>query len=282
MRLRNIVVVVAVCLISAGTMQGGTITDNFSGYAVGTFPSPTWQDVGTVLPGPGQPVPSALVVSTTDAFGNPIQALGLVDQVSYSRGIYATTPVSSNYTLSADIRIDQYSNAPSAPSSDWAMQLTFAEAGVDNFAFTPQAGIYASSLTGDWRLFLIGGAGGPDADIDLGVPANIGTWYQVQLNFDSLDATFQSKITNILTGTVLVDQTNTIAGLTPAEAAYNSIAFFGGETSPGSTVADQAVVTNINTSATGTVPEPPTALLIAIAVGFVALGQFRRALAQRC
>jgi hypothetical protein len=248
-------------LASVSALSATGIADDFESYAPGTFPSPPWLDVATVMPEPGQPVPSALVVATTDAFGNPTQALGLVDQVSVSRGIYFPVPVSAQYSLSADIRPDRYSDAPTFPDSDWPMQLTFAQVR-DNFAFTPQAGIYASALTKTWRLFLIGG---PNADIDLGAPAVLGTWYRVQLDFNVLTATFHSRVTDILSGVPVVDQFNTIAGLTPADTPYDSIGFFGGEISS-STVANLAVVDNINISATGSVPEPSTSLLLTSSV----------------
>lgn len=248
------------------------ISDNFQSYAIGTFPSPTWLDVGSVK-APGQTLPSATVVSTTDAHGNPTQALAIANYIAPSRGIYANVPVSATYSLAADIRVDQYSLTPDATTSDWAMQLTFAEAGVKNFAFTPQAGIYASSLTGDWRLFLIGG---PGADIPLGVPATIGTWYHVELDFNALTDTFHSIITDASTGTVLVDQLNTISGLTPADTQYDSIAFFGGETSVNPGRPDLAVVDNVNISAVGTVPEPASLLLLATGLGFLLMLHRRR------
>jgi hypothetical protein len=222
-----------------------------------------------VLPGPGEPIPSAFVVATTDAFGNPTQALGLANVVSYSRGIYAPVTVAANYSLTADIRVDQYSDHPESPAADWAMELTFAKAGVANFATTPQVGIYASSLTGGWRLFLI--ASGTSADIALGVPATIGTWYQVSGGFNALTDTFHTRILNAATGTVLVDQFNTFSGLTPSDVAYDSIAFFGGEVSLGDTVADQAVVDNVNISSTGTVPEPSTLAMFGAGLSLIAV-----------
>jgi len=244
-----------------------TVTDNFESYTLGTFPSPTWQDVGTVFTPPGQTLPSAQVVQTTDAFGNSTQALSILDQVTLSRGIFATVPVSTTYALAADIRVDRYSDHPPGlgTAENWAMQLTFAEAGVDNFAFTPQAGIYASSLTGGWRLFVIGG---PGADIDLGVPAAVGKWYKVELDFNALSSTFHSRIIDAKTGAVLVDRFDTIAGLTPADAQYNSIAFFGGETNPDTQVADLAMVDNVNISSTP-VPEPSSLALLGGGLGFI-------------
>jgi hypothetical protein len=252
----------------AGVAIAAPISDNFQSYALGSFPSPTWLDAGAVVADPRTPVPSAFVVATTDAFGNPTQALAIANAVSFSRGIYASVPVSSAYTLTADIRVDQYSDHPGATAEDWAMQLTFAQAGVDNFAFTPQAGIYASSFTGGWRLFVIPAASGPGVDLDLGVPATVGTWYNVHLDLLVGTATFHSVITDAATGTVLVNRFDTIAGLLPADMPYDSIAFFGGETSPGDTVADLSVVDNVNIAGT---PEPTTILLIGSGLSLAAM-----------
>jgi len=48
------------------------IIDNFESYGLGLLPSPTWLDAGAVLPiGRIPPFPSAYVISTLDAFGNP-------------------------------------------------------------------------------------------------------------------------------------------------------------------------------------------------------------------
>lgn len=267
-----VILIVGLCSVAIASATG--ISDNFESYAPGVFPSPPWLDVGTIFPDPGQPIPSAFVTSTTDAFGNPTQALGLVDAVSLSRGIYFPVPVSATYSLASDIRVDRYSDKPDGTASDWAMQLTFAQSGAANFAFTPQAGLYASSQSGTWRLFLIGG---PGLDEDLGIPATIGSWYRVQLDYNANTSTFRSEISDVLTGNVLVNKTTTVAGLTAADTPYDSIAFFGGETSvAGDTLADLAVVDNINIEAKGTVPEPPTVALTAVGIGLLILGRRRK------
>jgi hypothetical protein len=272
--MHRMMVVLALGLLVVTPAFATGISDNFESYTLGTFPSPTWLDAGTVLPPTGQTFPSASVVSTTDAFGNATQALGLRDEVDPSRGIYANVPVSAMYSLTADIRVDRYSDMPDSTADDWAMQLTFAEAGVDNFAYTPQAGIYASSQTGGWRFFLIGNT--TSADIDLGQKAIIGTWYTVQLNFDVANSKFHSVIKDTATGATLVDEFDTVTGLTSADTAYDSIAFFGGEVSQNTTIADQAVVDNVNISAVGTVPEPASILLLASGLAAFAVGRRRK------
>jgi len=258
---------VALCLLAVGAAHAGTISDNFESYAVGTFPSPTWMDAGAVFADPRTPVPSATVIATTDAFGQSTQALQIANAVSYSRGIYATVPVSTQYSLAADIRVDQYSDQPEGPAADWAMQLTFAQAGVDNFCCTPQSGIYASSLTGGWRLFVT--SSGPNADLDLGAAASVGTWYTVSLGFDVTTATFHSVITDEATGIVLVDRFDVVPGLNIGNTQYDSIAFFGGEVSSNDTIADVGTVDNVNISSTPT-PEPTTYLLVGPALTLLA------------
>ena len=161
------------------------------------------------------------------------------------------------YTLAADIRVEQYSNHPQFTVSDWALQLTCAQAGTGNFAYIPQAGIYASSLTGGWRQF---SPGAVFADVNLGVPANIGTWYYVQLSLDVGTATFHSIIEDAATGIVLLNRFDTVAGLTLSNTQYNSIAFLGGAASTSDTVWDALTVDNVNISAS--TPEPSTLLLL--------------------
>ena len=124
--------------------NAGTIPDNFASYARGTLPSPTWVDFGVPFADPRTPIPSATVIASTDALNHPVQARQIANAVSHSRGIYARFPVGPYYTLAADIRVEQYSNHPQFNVSDWAMQLTCAQAGTGNFAYIPQAGIYAA------------------------------------------------------------------------------------------------------------------------------------------
>jgi hypothetical protein len=261
---------ITVVLIALAGASASTISDNFESYALGTFPSPTWLDAGVPFADPRTPVPSATVVATTDAFGHPTQALQIANAVSNSRGIYAPVPISSQYSLAADLRVDQYSDHPESTVADWAMQLTFANAGVSNFCCTPQAGIYASSLTGGWRLFV---SGSVNADIDLGVPANVGEWYSVQLSFNVGTATFHSIIMDVATSTVLVNRFDTVTGLNSSNTQYDSIAFFGGEVSSGDTVADVSTVDNINISAS---PEPSTLLLIGSGFSLLLGRKFRQ------
>ncbi len=262
----------AIAVFAMGTpyARATGIVDNFQSYPVGSFPSPTWLDVGTVDPSPPiAPIPSGSVISTTDAFGHPTKAFEPVSSVASSAGIYQSVPNSNFYTLHANMRVDQYSNAPSSTIEDWAMQLTFAQV-LSNFEGTPQFGLYASSFTQGWRLYFQGAAGG-FADIDLGVAAPVGEWFTVGLDLNALTGAYDATITDTATGALLTNSIGLLPGWTAADNTFDSIAFFKGDLSPGDTIGDTAAVTDINVTAT--VPEPAGWLLLA--TGLVALAPLR-------
>ncbi len=278
----------AACLAIAS--QSASVIDDFESYAPGSFPTPTWLDVAVVLPESAPlvnaPLPSASVVTTTDAHGQATQALQTVNALGVSKGIYTPVPVSSNYSLFADLRTVQYANTSldplnAGPATDWSMQLTFAQVGVSNFDNTPQAGVYASSQTQGWRLFLISSNGGPTADIDLGVAASLGIWYSVELQIDATTGSFHSIIKDAASGTQLNDTTNVIANWQPQFGVFDSIAFFAGEVaatfpvSAGSTtIPNIGQVDNINVTTTP-VPLPAPVWLLTSVLGGLALRRRR-------
>lgn len=268
------VTIVILCMAGAPSAGATGIVDNFSSYAVGSFPSPNWQDVGTVSPIPPiAPLPSGSVISTTDAFGHSIQAFEPVSTLASSAGIFQSVPVSSSYSLHADMRVDQYSNAPSSTILDWAMQLTFAQTG-ENFASAPQVGIYASSLTQGWRLYFFGTASG-SADIDLGVPAPVGEWFTVGLTLDALTGAYDATIEDTATGTILTNSSGVLPDWTIADDTFDSVAFFKGDLSSGDTIGSTAAVTNINVTAA--VPEPGAGTVLGTGLAaLLLLGSKRR------
>ena len=255
------------------------IVEDFESYTSGNLPSPVWLDVAAVAAGVppfiNAPLPSATVVTTTNAQGNTTQALQTVDALGLSKGIYTAVPLSSSYSLFADIRTLQFANSnplAAGPATDWSMQLTFAQAGVENFAYAPQVGVYASSLTQGWRIYLISSNGGPIVDIDLGVAAALNTWYTIGLDLDTTTGTFHSLITDTASGLVLGDATNVIPAWETQFGLFDSIAFFVGEvaaqdpaTPESTTIPNIGQVDNINVT-TQPVPIPGALGLLAAAL----------------
>jgi hypothetical protein len=248
-------------IVSAGAATSGAtgIVDTFESYPLGTFPGPAWSDVATFDPqAPIGTLPSAFVVQTTDAFGGPTQALAVRDENALVAGIYAPVPVSSTYSLAADLRVDRFSNDSPDPAADWAMQLTFAQL-QSNFYATPQAGIYASSLTGGWRLFLIDSTHTVFADEDLGLAVTLGRWSRVAFDLDALTGGWHVTIGDVASGTTLLDKSGIFSNWTTSSGLFDSVAFFDGD--PDGTVANLAYVDNINVTSTP-VPEPATLSLL--------------------
>jgi hypothetical protein len=250
-------------LFIAGASANAQIVDNFQSYTVGALPAPTWHDAGAVLPGNRVPsFPSGYVINTTDAFGHATKAVTTVGDLADSKGIYAFVPISNHYNLRADARIDRYSDHPESPTGDWAMQLSFGQNGADNWASTPQAGIYAASLTQGWRLYVATNNFG--LDLDLGVAATPGVWYTVAQDFDVFAGIFHSQIWDTATGTQLLDTFTTLSGWDPNDAAqFDAFAFFGGDLSAEDTFGSIGVIDNVNIVAV-TTPEPGT---LALALG---------------
>src|SRR3954449_10639933 len=86
-RLCAVLALLVACL--GGEAVAGLVgpPETFEGDAVGSFPA-GWSDVALVDLDSTAPKPSALVVSTTDTFGNPTNALAPVAAIGSNQGIY--------------------------------------------------------------------------------------------------------------------------------------------------------------------------------------------------
>ncbi len=264
--------------------------EDFESQTVGAFPI-NWLDIGLVDPTPPDPpIPSAIVVETTDAFGQPTRALAIADALAPSSGIYRSVPLSSQYESSADVRVDRFSDNSTSPPQDWAMAIGINRLiGSTDPAFIPSVQLYASSLTESWRIFIV--TDNAIADVELGVPVALGTWYRAEVTLDALAGTLHSRITDIALGMVLLDQVDSIDALDLldgfdeggswdplVDGIFDIEGFFDGELSPSATTAALAVVDNIDLSSTP-IPEPFSALLLGQGLLLVAgFGAFRRRL----
>ena len=259
--------------------------ETFQRDAVGSFPA-SWNDVALGRPGSTAPKPSAKVVSTTDALGHPTKALAIPPFLGLSQGIYRSIKPSSFYSTNAQVRVDQFSDVdysvlvpdPNNPGFllcgcpvgaenlvDWPMQVSFTQLqpGKTDLVEAPNVGIVASAETQSWRLFAL--TANVLADVDLGVPVQLGKWYGVEFDLDAATGSAHGSITDVATGSVLADKVVSFADFAawdPAiDGVFNQESFFDGEGSA-KTTPNLAVIDNIDTR----VPEPATIVLLGSAL----------------
>lgn len=252
----TVIVALSMCSIASAQSIG---SDDFEGATLGAMPDCPWLDVGLIdLTPPNPPTPSSIVQTVTDAFGRTTKALHIVESIAPTQGIYALVPVSSTYSVSADVRIDQYSNNALTFTSDWAMQVGVGKLdGTIDLAGTPQVGIYASSLSQGWRLYAVGASYIAGDDVDLNVAATIGVWYHLQVDLVAATGELRSRIWDKASDTLLVDQTNVVAAWTPADGIFDRLMIIDGELSEGTTIANLATVDNVEFSAAPPIPPGP-------------------------
>jgi hypothetical protein len=230
---------------TTATSAAGAADEDFETDALAALPGCPWLDVGQVPTVTTAPNPSATVVATTDADGQPTQALALVDAVADSQGIYRPVPVSSRYVVAADMRVDQLSDGGTLPYQEGAGVFVAQLNGDLNLCCVPAVGIYASSVMQGWRLYVVG-ISGLFEDIDLTVPVTIGAWQRVEFELITTTGAIRSRIWDLATDTLVLDQVTTIAGWTPGDGDYDILAVVDVEVSKESTIGNEMVFDNIS------------------------------------
>lgn len=213
---------------------------------VGSFPAPAWLDAGLIDPKePNPPDPSVTVVETTNARGTATRGLALEDALAPSQGIYRFIRPTSRYSLATDVRIDRYSDNSGGTTNDWPMYVGVGQYvdGVD-LAFIATVGVYASSLTGEWHMYAFGATGNA-FNVDYGVPAEVGAWYRVEVDFDGENGVLHARIRDLATDALVVDRTDAFPKWTPEDAPFDTAMFIDGELTPETTIANLAVIDNI-------------------------------------
>jgi hypothetical protein len=251
--------------------------DTFEGDAVGSFPA-GWIDVVAADSASTAPKPSAVVVSTTNAFGNPTKAaailpkvLGTLPATGPAQGFYRPIAPMSFYSMSADFRIDRFSDVTNFDcgcppelyaATDTPMQIGFGFAeDIADFASATALVIYPSARTRGWRLFAH--TQNVAADFDLGLPATVGKWYGVQLDLNAAAGAVHSLITDAATGVTLADVVTSLpASWDPAVDGVLNLESFNSLELTALTTSGLATVDNIDLA----VPEPATMLLLASAL----------------
>jgi hypothetical protein len=285
-----LVALVVACL---GTPAASSpFVDDFESSPLGALPT-GWNDVASVDPTSTVPKPSAVVVSTTDAFGNPTRAvatlpktLGTLPSTGISQGIYRGIGSANLYSTSMDVRIDRFSDHTDfdcgcdpaySATFDWPVLIGFAQSnGTLDLAFVPQVVLLASAWEQNWQLFVY--TANVSALFDLGAPITLGTWYGAQIDLDVAGGTVRSRITDSASGSVLADVVTVLpAAWDPlVDGVFDIANYYGGELTAVQT-SGLATIDNIRLNE---IPEPSTILLLvsALAALTVATGRigFRR------
>jgi hypothetical protein len=263
----------------AGGAAAGSVgsSENFEGDPVGSFPT-SWSDVGAVDPDSTVPIPSSVVVSTVDAFGNPTKAVvtlpkvvGTLPTTAPTQGIYRSIAIASFYSTLADVRIDRFGDASDfdcgcippelRAGTDWPMQVGFAKLiGTSDLAIVPSVALLASSRTHNWRLFVY--TENVQADYDLGLPITLGRWYGTQIDLDPSTGAVHSRITDAASGLTLVDSITLLpSSWDPAvDGRLDLAAYFGGD-GTALTTSGLATIDNISVR-NNPIPEPPSGALL--------------------
>ncbi len=269
----NVLCRIGIVALCAGT-AGADIVDNFESYQPGSVPDGVWEDARHYVDSSTHTGDSVAVIQTTDAFGNPTQAVQVLDHVGTSGGLVSRVNHTHTQRMEVDVRFDQFGNG-NVPN--WMSAVGFYQEldGTDLNGF-PQAMVWASR-NGRFRLFVHnaeGQATGADTYALGGYRWRMDTWYRISIEADTLNGLFDVRITDIATGGVVVNNSQQIEDWDPTYGQYNLISMNDGEYGePIGSVANMASFDNVNYTPT------PGSIGVLVCGGVFASRRRRRACA---
>jgi len=211
--------------IIASTLHAQSITDDFETQQVGSFPAEGWHDITDRTVGSPAQSPSMSVIQTTDAQGNPTNAVQ-TNQEPGTNGLYQdVSPDTSFHHLSMNVRVDSMHSA----NAGWPAGMGYSRySGKGDVNANPHAVIYV--WTGRvWNLFIKPGGGRPPVDLRVtGPQLVVGRWYTLTLDVDVQTGLFEAKVFDAVTGDLLNSVSHTYAQWDPAVDSFNSITMFDG------------------------------------------------------
>lgn len=273
--MRQFLCIASVAVACVGFGAAGAITDDFQTYTPGTFPSPKWMDVRTLIPGATSPNPSGTVITTTGPLGTT-RAFQTTRAVGTSQGIVAAIAPSSVVSISANVRYDNYDNSNNQNGGGWPMALGFFQWSGADPNFSPQVTLYADSTFKNWSLYVQTSPNPLDFQfirLTSAITAT-NTWYFMSLQIDTATGEIRSQVRLANSASFIVNDTRTIAGWDPVFAQYNIAGAIDGEYGTNATLGGRATVDNITI-----VPSPGTCLLVA---GLASVARRRRSHAITC
>lgn len=248
----------AACAIVTAT-NANTITDDFENAAPGQLPGGVWKDVIDRVAGANTPAPTATTIETIDAHGNQTLAVQTIPAVGTSQGIYAEINAAPKHAMTVDVRIDQFSNAPTVTRWPIAVGYTYDATNAD-INEDPHAVIYPYH-DGRWYLFIKPTTGDGNG-INLLIPTpllELDRWYTVSLDADVSAGTFDAAILDAVTGETIGSRSTTVQNWDPAQNQYDAIAFYDGEVGATTGTPGRATIDNVNY-----IPSPGTAAVLVL------------------
>ena len=244
MRTHRFALVGLVTLAQNAAAQPVLLDDDFESYQAGSLPDGPWSDVTSRIDAPTVPSPSATVIDTTDAFGNPTRALQTVDAIGTSSGVLAEfAPVAAS-RLSVDVRIDQFTNVRSGAT--WSIAVGYLQdSAVDDLNLGPQAVVYAAIGAPTYRVFVFNDGIAYDFAIP-GATITLGSWVNIDLAIDSAIGSLEASVIDPVSGQVLGAVERTFDVWSPSDAEFDAIALFDGVyRTSGGTRGGQATLDNV-------------------------------------
>lgn len=235
----------AIAMIVGGGVAAQTVLleDSFEGYGLGGLPGGPWSDTTSRIAAPTVASPTATIIDTTDAFGNPTRAVQTVDAIGTSSGILSDfSPVNAS-RVTADVRIDQFTDV--RRGATWSAAVGFLQdTGTDDFNTGPQAVVYAPIGAPEYRVFVLNDGNFFDFAIP-GADIVLDSWVTIDIAMNAAAGSVQASVSDPVTGRVLGDVTRTFDTWSPADAQYDAVAFFDGEyNTVGGTQGGQATLDN--------------------------------------
>lgn len=221
---------IVLCLGSlALPASGQAFTDDFESYEPGGLPGGGWLDINTRIDNPTIETPTAAVRASTGAQGEATQIVRVAREFGSSSGILREINPATSHSLTMDVRIDRFTDAPGV---NWPGGIGFLQdLGAEDFNQDPQAILYAFSDQ-RWHLFIKnGGVDGTGIDLLLDTTPTIqlAKWYTLRVDANTQTGAFSATVFDATTNQRLGGVNHEFVGWDPAIGNFDAIAAFDGD-----------------------------------------------------
>lgn len=189
--------------------QETSISDNFEAYQEGGQSVGDWQDISALTLGTTAPFPSFQLVSANDVSGGTTKAIQFHRGVTTSSGLYKKVESCDLYKFSADVLINEWSNASITSFTEWAVALGLfnVSPGVD-LNGGPQMTFIAQPVAENWVLYLLHTtSSGPKVfNQPFAAKAEVNIWYRVSTEINARTGNVKLNVVEIASNTTILDE----------------------------------------------------------------------------